>query len=79
MADEMQRGWAPYRTVARQYLHVNEDVLLGAIKQGKLRAYEKPLTHGRKPGATRENHSLWVNLSDVDEYIRSEWQPYSIR
>ena len=79
MASEpIPRGWAPYKTVAREYLHVSEDILLGAIKRGKLRAYEKPLTRGRKPGASRENHSYFVCLSDVDEYIRSEWQPYPL-
>lgn len=69
----IQRGWCPYATAARQYLGISEDILLGAIKAHKLKAYEKPITRGRKPGATREHHSYWVNLADVDEYIRTEW------
>ena len=77
-SDEIPRGWAPYKTAARQYLHVSEDMLLAAIKAGKLKAYQKPLMGGKKPG-TRDYHYIWVNLSDVDEYIRTEWEPYPIR
>lgn len=67
------RGWCPYATAASQYLGISPDILLAAIKAHKLKAYEKPITRGRKPDAKREYHSYWVNLSDVDAYIRSEW------
>lgn len=67
------RGWCPYVTAARQYLGISEDILLGAIKRHELRAFEKPLTRGRKPGAASEHHSYWVCLTDVDEYIRTYW------
>lgn len=76
---QLPRGWAPYRVVARDYLHISEDILLGAIKAGKLRAYEKPMTRGRRKQGAREYRQIWVNLSDVDEYIRAEWEPYPIR
>lgn len=72
----VQRKWMPYTTAARQYLGVSEDILLGAIKANKLPAYEKPITRGRKAGATRENHSYFVSLDDVDAYIRAHWNPY---
>lgn len=67
------RQWWPYAIVAQQYLGVSPDILLGAIKRGELPAYEKPLTRGRKEGATREHHSYFVCLSDVDAYIRKHW------
>ena len=66
------RGWCPYRTAARQYLGISEDILLGAIKRHELQAYEKPVTRARS-GTARENHSYFVNLGDVDDYIRREW------
>lgn len=72
----VQRKWMPYTTAARQYLGVSEDILLGAIKRGELPAFEKPITRGRT-GTTRQNHSWFVNLSDVDDYIRANWGPYS--
>ena len=71
----VQRKWMPYTTAARQYIGVSEDILLGAIKRGELPAFEKPITRGRT-GTTRQNHSYFVNLYDVDEYIRAHWAPY---
>ena len=71
----VQRKWMPYTTAARQYLGVSEDILLGAIKRGELPAFEKPITRGRT-GTTRQNHSYFVSLADVDEYIRAHWAPY---
>lgn len=73
-APTVQQLWMPYAQAARQYLGISEDVLRAAINAGQLAAYEKPLTCGRKPGAARENHSYFVYLPDVDEYIRNHWQ-----
>lgn len=69
----IQRCWCPYATAASQYLGISPDILLGAIKARQLKAYEKPITRGRNPDATRAYHSWWVNLSDVDEWIRAYW------
>ncbi len=74
MSNPIQRGWMPYAQAAKLYVGVSPDLLLGAIKRHELRAYEKPLTRGRT-GTTRENHSYFVNLEDVDAYIRTYWQP----
>lgn len=63
----------PFSMVAKHYLGISPDILLGAIKAGELPAYEKPITRGRKPGASREYHSYFVCLPDVDEYIRTHW------
>jgi hypothetical protein len=63
----------PYAKAAREYLGVSPDILLGAIRRNELPAYEKPLTRGRKPGAKCEHHSYFVNLNDVDAYIRTHW------
>ena len=68
-----ERRWMPYAQAAKNYIGVSPDILLGAIKRGELPAYEKPLTRGRKEGAKREHHSYFVNLSDVDAYIRTHW------
>lgn len=68
-----ERKWMPYAQAARDYLGISPDVLRGAITSGQLPAYEKPLTRGRKPGASREHHSYFVNLGDVDDYIRKHW------
>lgn len=65
----------PYAKAARLYVGINPDILLGAIKRHELPAFEKPLTVGRKQDAQRENHSYFVFLPDVDEYIRTYWQP----
>ena len=72
MSIPIQRGWVPYRKAAREYVGVSEDILLGAIKRKELKAYEKPITRGRT-GTTRENHSFFVCLTDVDDYIRKYW------
>ena len=66
----------PYRMAARQYLGISEDVLLGAMKRHELKAYEKPVTRGRTttdPGKQRTRY--FVSLVDVDEWIRTYWEP----
>ena len=68
-----ERRWMPYSQAARDYLGISPDVLRGAINSGELPAYEKPITRGRKPDACRQNHSYFVNLTDVDNYIREHW------
>lgn len=73
-----KRLWMPYARAASDYLGISPDILLAAIKRGELPAYEKPLTRGRRPDATRENHSYFVYLPDVDEYIRTYWTPAPI-
>ena len=70
-----QRGWMPYRVAASDYLGIAPSVLLQAIRSGELTAYEKPLTRGRSAGSTRQNHSYYVCLEDVDAWIRSCWTP----
>lgn len=67
------RKWCPYATAAQQYIGISPNVLLAAIKAHELKAFEKPKTYDRKPDATRENHSYFVNLDEVDEYIRTHW------
>lgn len=76
MADSctIPRKWFPYAKVAREYLGIDPSVLLGAIKRGELRAYVKPLTKGRKQGASCERNTYFVCLEDVDEWIRTYWQ-----
>ena len=70
---QIDRLWAPYTVVARDYLGISPDILRGAIARGELAAYEKPLTRGRKPSSAKENHIWLVYLPDVDEYIRTCW------
>ncbi len=71
----IQRGWMPYKQAARLYLGISEDVLLAGIKRHELPAYEKPITRERT--GTKQYHSYFVNLADVDQWIRTYWQPYS--
>lgn len=77
MADRyvIPRGWFPYTKVAEEYLGVAPYLLLGAIRRGELKAYVKPLTRGRKEGATQERNVVMVCLADVDKWIRTYWQP----
>ena len=72
MAEPIPRGWMPYALAAKQYIGIAPSVLLGAIKCGELRAYEKPRT--RATQAKIERHQYYVNLDDVDTYIRTYWQ-----
>jgi hypothetical protein len=67
----------PYAKAAKEYVGVDKSVLLAGIKRKELKAYEKPLTKGRTEGATRENHSYFVSLADVDEWIRNYWTEYA--
>ena len=76
MSTPIPRGWAPYRRAAREYVGISEDILLGAIKRHELKAYDKPPKTPR-PGVPRENHSYYVCLADVDEYIRKHWPEYA--
>ncbi len=71
----IRRGWFPYAMVAKYYLGVSPIVLLKAIKDGELKAYKKPLTRGRREGSTSERCSIFCCLEDVDEYIRTHWEP----
>lgn len=59
---------------AGHYANVSPDVLKGAIIAGELDAYEKPVTRGRREGATRRNVMLRVSRKDIDRYIRSHWR-----
>ena len=68
------RGWFPYAKVAKEYLGISPDILLGAIKRGDLPAYRKPVTRGHREDAKRHNYRWFVCLSDVDEWIRAYWQ-----
>lgn len=68
--------WIPYSKVAKDYLGISPSVLLAAIRTGELKAYRKPLTRGHRPDAKRHNYSYFVCLKDVDEWIRTFWQPY---
>lgn len=70
------RGWMPYAIAAKQYLGVSPDLLLGAIKRHELLAYEKPLTRGRTTkDRSKQRNSYFVNLADVDTWIRTYWEP----
>lgn len=69
-----ERRWMPYAQAAKYYIGVSPDILLRAIKAHELLAYEKPRTY-EQPEWERKNHSYFVNLSDVDEYIRTHWPP----
>ena len=77
MADRyvIPRGWFPYTKVAEEYLGVAPSLLLGAIRRGELRAFIKPPTRGRKEGTTTQRNVYFVCLADVDEWIRTYWQP----
>ena len=65
----------PYAQAAKYYVGVDKDVLLRAIKAHELPAYEKPLTRAQTPEWARSHRSYFVFLPDVDEYIRTHWQP----
>ena len=75
MTDEyvIQRGWFPYTKVAREYLGVSPDLLLGAIRRRELPAYIKPTTRGRTADAASQRNYYYVCLSDVDSWIRTFW------
>lgn len=73
--EPIRRGWFPYAMVAKHYLGISPDVLLRAIKSGQLKAYKKPLTRGRREGSTSDRCSIFCCLADVDEYIRTCWEP----
>ena len=77
MSAPIPRAWVPYRKAAREYIGISEDILLGAIKRPELKASDKPPKSEKKPGVPRENHSYYVCLADVDEYIRKHWPEYA--
>lgn len=77
MTAQITREWYPYSQVAREYIGIAPDVLLGAIRRNELPAYAKPITRGRKEGAKTERDRYFVHLADVDEWIRTCWKPYT--
>lgn len=74
MSEPVTRMWMPYAQAANQYLGIHRQYLLAAIKAGELPAYEKPRRDVPESSAKKEYHCYFVNLSDVDEYIRTHWQ-----
>lgn len=70
---EVTRGWMPYSSAARKYLGVSDDLLRAAINEHELKAYKKPRRTPPKKGAKMRS-SYFVNLNDVDEYIRTHWE-----
>lgn len=73
---QIKRGWMPYAKAAQEYLGVSPSVLLGAIRNHELRAYEKPISRGRKTAdPDNQRHRYYVCTDDVDEYIRTYWTP----
>lgn len=72
MADNIQRGWMPYRMAARQYVGIDERLLLAAIKHHELKAYEKPRRNDRDT-TKRDYHCYFVCTADVDQWIRTHW------
>ena len=64
----LERGWWPLSRVAKEYLHVNPNMLRGAINEGALKAYAKPITTGRKDS---KRPIVLVHLDDVDAWVRS--------
>lgn len=74
---QVQRRWWPYAQAAQELLKVDKSLLLGAIHRHELPAYEKPLTRGRTTSdPTKQHVSLWVNVDDVDEWVRAYWKQY---
>ena len=74
--DPIQRGWMPYAQMAKYYLGVAPDILLGAIKRYELPAYAKPITRGRKVAdRSQQRNSYFVCKEDVDAYVRAYWTP----
>lgn len=63
----LERGWWPLTRVAEDYLHVSPNLLRGAINDGVLPAYAKPITAGRKDS---KRPVVLLNLDDVDAWVR---------
>lgn len=64
----LERGWWPLTRVAEDYLHVSPNLLRGAVNEGALPAYAKPITRGR---ADSKRPVVLLNLDDVDAWVRS--------
>lgn len=64
----LQRGWWPLTRVAEDYLHVSPNLLRGAVNDGTLPAYAKPITRGRTDS---KRPIVLLNLDDVDAWVRS--------
>ncbi len=72
---QIQRGWMPYSLAAEQYIGIAPSVLLSAIRNKQLEAFEKPLTRGRTAkDPKKERKQYFVCLADVDTYIRTYWK-----
>lgn len=74
MSEAAVAHWWMSLSEAGRYANINPDILRGAIIAGELDAYEKPVTHSRKPGASRRNALIRLCRSDVDAYIRKHWR-----
>ena len=70
--DVVERGWLSL-VDAGHYANISPEVLRAAIVAGELRAYEKPVSRGRKEGAARRNVLLRIHREDIDRYIRDYW------
>lgn len=66
----VQRGWLSLQECGR-YLGISPDVVRAAIERGELQAYVKPATYrtGGRP-------FYKVSVADVDDWVRTCWQPY---
>lgn len=76
MAENIQRGWMPYAKAAQLYVGISPDILLGGIKRNELPAFKKPITRGRTTeDPSKQRNSYFVNLADIDTWIRTYWEP----
>lgn len=66
----VRRGWLSLQECGR-YLGISPDVVRAAIERGELQAYVKPATYrtGGRP-------FYKVSVADVDDWVRTCWQPY---
>lgn len=66
------RGWMSLGEAAT-YLGISRDYLRGAVSDGRLRAYRKPYTSGRRP--TSQPQERWrISKDDLDAFVREEWE-----
>lgn len=71
---KIQRGWMPYTMAAREYIGIDERIMLRAIKSKELPAWEKPRRTEQRDPAKRDYHCYFVNTNDVDAWIRTYWE-----
>ena len=72
----IERGWMPYTLAAREYVGIDPSVFLGAMKRKELKGYKKPITKGRtNTDPSKQRDQYFVCPSDVDDYIRTYWEP----